>query len=145
MLPFLGLPGPQVVDGAVEVARHPEHGGIERQAMRVPERTARKRERIADPQSIDFRLTLSQAPDRTDDDPRLVEPADKSAAHITRTADEQGEFHVDDTGIELTGLLKNRSWTGRTKLERVNPARNAAGTRQQTLRCGVSRVSCDGA
>ncbi len=29
MLPLLGRQGPQVVDGGVEVARCPEHGGIE--------------------------------------------------------------------------------------------------------------------
>ncbi|WP_243710586.1 hypothetical protein [Micromonospora sp. KC213] len=38
--------------------------------------------------------------DRTDDDPRLVELADKLAAHRTRMADERGENYVDDTDIE---------------------------------------------
>ncbi|MCX5107192.1 MerR family transcriptional regulator [Streptomyces sp. NBC_00378] len=117
-----------------------------RSPERVPEWMARKREQIADPRVIDFYLTLSQALDRTDDDPRLVELADKLAAYITQMANEQGEFYVDDTGIEppfaelldtyvfdtlpparrLIALLTKRGWT---KLERVNPARGAAGTR----------------
>ncbi|MFF3780271.1 MerR family transcriptional regulator [Streptomyces sp. NPDC001933] len=120
-----------------------------RSPERVPEWMARKREQIADPQIIDFYLTLSQALDRTDDDPRLVELADKLAAYITQTASEQGEFYVDDTDIEppfaqlldthvfdtlppsrrLIELLTKRGWTGWTKLERVNPTRGAAGTR----------------
>ncbi|MFJ2591077.1 MerR family transcriptional regulator, partial [Streptomyces sp. NPDC087538] len=117
-----------------------------RSPERVPEWMASKREQIADPQITDFYLTLSQALDRTDDDPRLVELADKLAAYITQMASEQGEFYVDDTGIEppfaelldthafdtlpparrLIALLTKRGWT---KLERVNPARGAAGTR----------------
>ncbi|MDQ0955635.1 DNA-binding transcriptional MerR regulator [Streptomyces phaeochromogenes] len=121
-----------------------------RSPERVSEWMARKREQITDPQIIDFFLTLSQALDRSDDDLRLVELADKLAAYITQMADEQGEFYVDDTGIEspfaelldthvfdtlpparrLIELLKNRGWTGWTKLERVNPARGVAGTRQ---------------
>ncbi|MFE4336267.1 MerR family transcriptional regulator [Streptomyces sp. NPDC056831] len=120
-----------------------------RSPERVPEWMARKREQIADPQIIDFYLTLSQALDRTDDDPRLVELADKLAAYITQMASEQGEFYVDDTGIEppfaelldthvfdtlpptrrLIELLTKRGWTGWTKLERVNPTRGAAGAR----------------
>ncbi|MEU9879060.1 MerR family transcriptional regulator [Streptomyces phaeochromogenes] len=120
-----------------------------RSPERVPEWMARKREQITDPQIIDFYLTLSQALDRTDDDPRLVELADKLAAYITQMASEQGEFYVDDTGIEppfaelldthvfdtlpparrLIALLTKRGWTGWTKLERVNPTRGAAGTR----------------
>ncbi|WP_328847559.1 MerR family transcriptional regulator [Streptomyces sp. NBC_00258] len=121
-----------------------------RSPERVSEWMARKREQITDPQIIDFYLTLSQALDRSDDDLRLVELADKLATYITQVADEQGEFYVDDTGIEppfaelldthvfdtlpparrLIELLKNRGWTGWTKLERVNPARGMAGTRQ---------------
>ncbi|MFJ2377116.1 MerR family transcriptional regulator [Streptomyces sp. NPDC087769] len=116
---------------------------------RVPEWMARKREQITEPQIIDFYLTLSQALDRTDDDLRLVELADKLAAYITQLANEQGEFYVDDTGIEpsfaelldthvfdtlpptrrLIELLSKRGWTGWSKLERVNPTRGAAGTR----------------
>ncbi|MFD8530022.1 MerR family transcriptional regulator [Streptosporangium canum] len=108
---------------------------------RVSEWMARKREQIADPQLIDFYLILSQALDRTADDPRLVELADKLAAYITRLADEKGEDYVDDTDIEpplvtlmdtlafdtvpparrLIELLKKRGWTGWTKLERVDP------------------------
>ena len=107
---------------------------------RVPEWIARKREQIADPQLIDFYLTLGQALDRTDDDPRLLELADRMTAYITRMADEQGEDYVDDADIEppfvkmmdalafdtapparrLIELLKQRGWTGWTKLERVD-------------------------
>jgi DNA-binding transcriptional MerR regulator len=114
-----------------------------RSPERVSEWMARKQEQIADPQIIDFYLTLSQALDRSADDLRLVDLADKLAAYITQIADEQGEFYVDDTDIEplfaelldthvfdtlpparrLIELLKNRGWTGWTKLERVNPAR----------------------
>jgi DNA-binding transcriptional MerR regulator len=129
-------------DGWIPLAAHsPE---------RVPEWMARKQEQIADPQFIDFYLTLGQALDRTDDDPRLVELADKLAAYITQMADEQGEAYVDDVDIEppfaklmdtlafdtmpsarrLIDLLKKRGWTGWTKLQRVDPARGATGTRQ---------------
>ncbi|MFI7058214.1 MerR family transcriptional regulator, partial [Streptosporangium canum] len=109
---------------------------------RVPEWMARKREQIDDPRLIDFYLTLSRALDRTADDPRLVELADKLAAYITQLAEEKGEDYVDDTDIEpplvtlmdilafdtvpparrLIELLKKRGWTGWTKLERVDPA-----------------------
>ena len=122
-----------------------------RSPERVPEWAARKREQIADPQLIDFYLTLGQALDRTDDDPRLVELADTMAAYITQLADEQGEDYVDDADIEppfvelmdrlafdtapparrLIELLKKRGWTGWTKLERVAPRRGAAGARQE--------------
>ncbi|MGI5350080.1 MerR family transcriptional regulator [Streptomyces sp. CA-250714] len=129
-------------DGWIPLAAHsPE---------RVPEWVARKREQIADPQLVDFYLTLGQALDRTDDDPRLVELADKLAAYLSRMADEQGEDYVGDADIEppfaklmdtlafdtapparrLIELLKERGWTGWTKLERVGPARDAAGTGQ---------------
>ncbi|WP_433211450.1 MerR family transcriptional regulator [Microtetraspora malaysiensis] len=114
---------------------------------RVPEWMARKREQIADPQLIDFYLTLSQVLNRTADDPRLVELADELAAYITQLADEQGEDYVDDTDIEpplvklmdtlafdtvpparrLIELLKRRGWTGWTKLERVDPRGSRAG------------------
>ncbi|WP_328749538.1 MerR family transcriptional regulator [Streptomyces sp. NBC_00285] len=120
-----------------------------RSPERVPEWMARKREQIANPQIIDFYLTLGKALDGTDDDPRLVELADKLAAYITQMANAQGEFYVDDTGIEppfaelldthvfdtlpparrLIELLTKRGWTGWTKLERVNPTQGAAGTR----------------
>jgi DNA-binding transcriptional MerR regulator len=120
-----------------------------RSPERVPEWMARKREQLDDPQIIDFYLTLSRALDRTDDDPRLVELADKLAAYITQIANEQGDFYVDDTGIEppfaelldthvfdtlpparrLIELLTKRGWTGWTKLERADPTRGVAGTR----------------
>ncbi|MCI2423749.1 MerR family transcriptional regulator [Saccharopolyspora sp. K220] len=130
-------------DGWIPLAAHsPE---------RVPEWMARKREQIADPRLIDFYLTLGQALDRTDDDPRLVELADELAAYITQLADEQGEDYVDDADIEppfaklmdtlafdtapparrLIQLLKERGWTGWTKLERVDPTRGTTGTRHE--------------
>ncbi|AVT36292.1 MerR family transcriptional regulator [Plantactinospora sp. BB1] len=130
-------------DGWIPLAAHsPE---------RVPEWMARKREQIAAPQLIGFYLTLGQALDRTDDDPRLVELADKLAAYITQMADERGEDYVDDTHIEpplvklmdtlafdtvpparrLIELLKKRGWTGWTELKRVNPTPDAAGTWQE--------------
>ncbi|MGI3223121.1 MerR family transcriptional regulator [Streptomyces sp. GTA36] len=123
-------------DGWIPLAAHsPE---------RAPEWVARKREQLADPQLVDFYLTLGQALDRADDDPRLVELADKLAAYITRMADEQGEGYVGDADIEppfvklmdtlafdtapparrLIELLKERGWTGWTKLERVAPRRS---------------------
>jgi DNA-binding transcriptional MerR regulator len=106
---------------------------------RVPEWMARKREQIADPQLVDFYLTLGQTLDRTDDDPRLVELADELAAYITRMADERGEDYIGDVDVEapfvklmdtlaydaapparrLIELLKKRGWTGWTKLERA--------------------------
>lgn len=109
---------------------------------------ALKWEQVADPELIDFYLTLGQALDWTADDPRLVELADKLAAYITRTADERGD---DDADIEppfieladtlvfdaaplarrLIELLEKRGWTGWTKLERVDPARGAAGIRRE--------------
>ncbi|MFF9497926.1 MerR family transcriptional regulator [Streptomyces flaveolus] len=120
-----------------------------RSPERVPEWMARKREQLADSQVVDFYLTLSEALDYTDDDSRLEELADKLAAYITQMANEQGEFYVDDTGLEppfaelldthvfdtlpparrLIELLTKRGWTGWTKLERVNLARGLAGPR----------------
>ncbi|WP_369178426.1 ATP-binding cassette domain-containing protein [Streptomyces mutabilis] len=119
-----------------------------RSPERVPEWMARKLQQLADPQIVDFYVTLGEALDRPDDDPRLVELADKLAAYITQVADEQGEWYVDDTGIEspfaelrdthvfdtlpsarrLVELLSERGWTGWTKLERVNPPRGPAGS-----------------
>lgn len=122
-------------DGWIPLAAHlPEQ---------VPEWMARKREQLADPELIGFYRTLGEALDRTDDDPRLAELADKLAAYITQIADERGEAYVDDADIDppfaklldtlafttapparrLIELLRERGWTGWTKLERVNPAR----------------------
>lgn len=106
---------------------------------RVPGWAARKREQVADPPLLDFYLTLGRALDRADDDPALVEPADRLADHITRMADEQGGHRAGDTGVgppfaelmdalafdtapparRLVALLRTRGWTGWTKLERV--------------------------
>jgi DNA-binding transcriptional MerR regulator len=128
-------------DGWIPLAAHsPE---------RVPEWTARKREQITDAHLIDFYLTLGQALDWTDDDPRLVELADQLAAHLTQMADEHGEDYVDDTDIEpplvrlmdtlafntapparrLIELLRVRGWTGWTKLERLDRTPGPTGTR----------------
>lgn len=116
---------------------------------RVPEWMARKREQIADPQLIDFYLVLGRALGRTADDPRLADLADDLAGYLTRMADERGEDYVDDTGIEpplvelmdrlafdtvpparrLIELLRERGWSGWTRLERVDPARSAAPRR----------------
>jgi DNA-binding transcriptional MerR regulator len=113
---------------------------------RVPEWVARKRQQLADPQLVDFYLTLGQALDRTDDDPRLAGLADKLADYLSRIADEQGEDYVDDADIEppfvklmdalafdtapparrLIELLKERGWSGWTKVKRVGPPREAA-------------------
>ncbi|AEM82464.1 MerR family transcriptional regulator [Streptomyces violaceusniger] len=118
-------------DGWIPLAAHaPE---------RVPEWMARKREQIADPRFIAFYRTLGQALDRTDDDPRLVELADQLAAYLTQMAEERGADYIDDADIapplakvmdtlafdtmpsarRLIELLKQRGWTGWTKLERV--------------------------
>ncbi|MEV6325947.1 MerR family transcriptional regulator [Nocardia sp. NPDC051787] len=113
------------------VARSPE---------RVPDWITRKRKQIADPQLIDFYLTLGQAMDRTDDR-NLAELADKMASYVKQIADEQGEDCLNDPDIEpplvelldtlafdswpparrLTELLKQRGWSGWTKLERTDP------------------------
>ncbi|MEU9591653.1 MerR family transcriptional regulator [Streptomyces sp. NPDC048193] len=126
---------------------------------RVPEWMARKREQIADPQLIGFYLTLGQALDRTDSDPRLVELADELAAYLTHMADEQGEEHIDDTDIEpplvelmdilafntvpparrLIELLEERGWTGWTRLERVDSPGDVGGTRQEGTAAQPSR------
>lgn len=120
-------------DGWIPLAAHsPE---------RVSEWVARKREQLADQRLVDLYRTLGQALDRTDDDPRLVELADTLAVYITQMADERGEDYVDDADIEppfvqlmdalafdtapparrLIELLRERGWTGWTKLERVAP------------------------
>ncbi|MFI6775730.1 MerR family transcriptional regulator [Nocardia sp. NPDC050412] len=127
-------------DGWIPLAAHsPE---------RVPEWVARKREQLAAPQLIDFYLTLGQALDWSDHDPRLIELADNTAAYLTQLADKQGEEHIGDVDIEpplamlldtlaldtapparrLIELLTKRGWTGWTKLERVDREQRAAAT-----------------
>jgi DNA-binding transcriptional MerR regulator len=116
---------------------------VARSLERVPELMARKREQINHPQLIDFYLTMGQILDRVDDDPMLIELVDKMAVYLTGLADEQGEDYVSG-GIEpslvdlldtlafdaapqarrLIELLTKRGWTGWTKLERVDPARD---------------------
>ncbi|WP_433664048.1 MerR family transcriptional regulator [Nocardia sp. CA-128927] len=107
---------------------------------RVPELMARKREQITHPPLIDFYRTLSQALDRTDNDPMLTELVDKVADYLTQLADDQGEDYVggaiepslvdllDTLALDtapptrrLIELLNKRGWTGWTKLERVAP------------------------
>ncbi|WP_275561254.1 MerR family transcriptional regulator [Streptomyces sp. 5-6(2022)] len=126
-------------DGWIPLAAHaPE---------RVPEWMARKREQIADPRFIGFYRTLGRALDRADDDPRLDGLADELAAYLTGMAEERGEDYIDDVDIEpplvrvmdtlafetmpsarrLIELLRQRGWTGWTKVGRVD--RGAAGTR----------------
>ncbi|MET9814201.1 MerR family transcriptional regulator [Streptomyces sp. NPDC006355] len=114
-------------------------------AARFPERVGewivRKQEQLADPEFVDFYLALGEALDRGDDDPRLVELADRVAAYITRLAEERGEEYVGDAGVEpalaalmdtlafdtvssarrLIELLEQRGWAGWTRLERVEP------------------------
>ncbi|GAA4935396.1 DNA-binding transcriptional MerR regulator [Nonomuraea thailandensis] len=125
-------------DGWIPLAAHsPE---------RVPEWMARKREQLADPRLVDFYRTLGQALDRSDHDPRLVGLADELAAYLTRMAEERGEDYVDDTDLDsslaklmdtlafdtvpparrLIELLRQRGWTGWSKLERVAASRGAA-------------------
>jgi DNA-binding transcriptional MerR regulator len=122
-------------DGWIPLAAHsPE---------RVREWMARKREQIADPRLVDFYRVLGQALDRPGDDPQLVELADRLAAYITEMAEEQGEDYVGDADLappfatlmdtlafdtapparRLIELLRERGWTGWTRLERVHPAR----------------------
>jgi DNA-binding transcriptional MerR regulator len=116
------------------VARSPE---------RVSEWIARKWEQIADPQLIDFYLTLGEALDRPDDR-SLAELADKMASYITRLADTRGEHYLNTSDIEpplvelldtlafdtwpparrLTELLRQRGWTGWTELRHMDPARD---------------------
>ncbi|WP_194827342.1 MerR family transcriptional regulator [Nocardia sp. XZ_19_231] len=112
---------------------------------RVPELMARKRAQIAHPQLVDFYLTLGQALDRTDNDPMLIELVDNMAAYLTQLADEQGEDYVgggfEPSLVELLDalafdaarptrrlieLLKQRGWTGWTKLERVDSRRSGS-------------------
>ncbi|MGW4958863.1 MerR family transcriptional regulator [Nonomuraea sp. NPDC004186] len=120
-------------DGWIPLAAH--------SPARVAEWVARKREQLADPQLVDFYLTLGRALDWSAGDPRLAELADELAAYITRMAEEQGEDYVDVAGVEppfvqlmddlafdsapparrLIELLKERGWTGWTRLERVDP------------------------
>ncbi|MFF7650528.1 MerR family transcriptional regulator [Streptomyces sp. NPDC007983] len=110
-----------------------------RSPERVPEWMARKRAQIADPRFIGFYRTLSQALDHTADDPRLTDLADGLAGYFTQLADERGEHYVDDADLEpplvalmdtlaydtvpparrLIELLRERGWTGWTKLKRV--------------------------
>ncbi|MBB5917271.1 DNA-binding transcriptional MerR regulator [Nocardia transvalensis] len=112
-----------------------------RAPQRVPEWVARKHRQLADPQLLDFYLTLGRALDRTDDDPALVTLADTLSAYLTRLADEYGDAYLGETGLEppfatlldalafdaapparrLMELLGERGWGGWTALRRVSP------------------------
>ncbi|MEU0389369.1 MerR family transcriptional regulator [Streptomyces chartreusis] len=113
---------------------------------RVAEWVARKQERIADPEFVAFYLDLGEALDRSDDDPRLVELADRVADYLTTLADERGDEYLGDpAGVEpalaelmdrlvfdtvpstrrLIELLEQRGWAGWTTLRRADPARTA--------------------
>lgn len=118
-------------DGWIPLAAHaPE---------RIAEWMSRKRDQLAEPQLAEFYLALGQVLDWTEDDPRLVELADRMAAYLTRLVDERGEDYVGDVDIEpsfaelldsltldtgpavrrLIALLRQRGWSGWTKLERA--------------------------
>lgn len=108
---------------------------------RVPELVARKLQQLADPQLVDFYRTLGRALDGTAGDARLVELADELATYLTHLADEQGDHYVGAADLDpsltdlmdalafdtapparrLIELLKERGWTGWTRLERVAP------------------------
>jgi DNA-binding transcriptional MerR regulator len=106
---------------------------------RVAEWIARKQERIGDPEFTGFYLDLSEALERGDDDPSLVELADRVAVYLTELADERGEEYlggpagIEPTFVELMDtlafdtvpsarrlieLLKQRGWDGWTALRR---------------------------
>lgn len=95
----------------------------------------------ADPGLVDFYRTLGRALDRDEDDPGLVELADRMPAYLTRLADERGEDYLGDDDLgpplatlsdalafdtapaarRLAELLARRGWRGWTRLERVAP------------------------
>ncbi|MFE0422411.1 MerR family transcriptional regulator [Streptomyces sp. NPDC058953] len=124
---------------------------VARAPQRIPRLVARKRAQLDEPRVRDFYLTLGRALDRADDDPSLVRLADELADYLTRTADERGEEYVDDADIEppvaalmdtlafdtapparrLAGLLRERGWSGWTRLERVAPVRSRPGPSPQ--------------
>lgn len=121
-----------------------------RSPERVRELMARKREQIAHPQLIHFYLTLSQALDRTDNEPMLIELVDNMASYLTQLACEQGAdyiggdiepslvelldtlaFDTAPSARRLIELLNERGWTGWTKLTRVDSGPGTAETRQE--------------
>jgi len=108
---------------------------------RVPEWLARKRSQLDDSQLLDFYRTLGHALDWAPDDPRLTVLADDLAAYLARLTAERGEDYVADVdlapplaelmdklafeaappGRRLIELLRERGWTGWTRLEPVDP------------------------
>lgn len=112
---------------------------------RIAEWLARKQIQLDAPEFLDFYLTLGRALDVTDDQ-GLVESADEMAGYLARIADTQGPAHVDDLDIapglaelldafafaaapparRLVELLRERGWTGWTKVGRVDPPAHPA-------------------
>ncbi|MFF3226842.1 MerR family transcriptional regulator [Nocardia suismassiliense] len=109
---------------------------------RIPEFMARKQSQLVDSPLIDFYLTLSRALDQTDNDPILIDLVDTISTYLTQLADQHGDEYVGgnidpslatlldtlarDTATSihrLIELLRERGWTGWTKLERVDPPR----------------------
>ncbi|BCJ37728.1 hypothetical protein Athai_52310 [Actinocatenispora thailandica] len=109
---------------------------------RVPDWIAGKSEQLADPRFVGFYRTLGRALDQPADAP-LAALADELADHLGQL----GEGYVDDLGVEptmvrlmdalafdtvpaarrLIALLRQRGWTGWTRLEQRDPP--AAGHR----------------
>ncbi|GAB2552445.1 MerR family transcriptional regulator [Nocardia heshunensis] len=117
---------------------------------RIPELMARKREQLAHPPLMNFYLALGRALDRGDNDPMLTELVDDMADYLTRLAEENGEEYVGgdiepslaellDTLAfasappvrRLNELLRQRGWTGWTRLERVDGSIGRAQAREQ--------------
>lgn len=110
---------------------------------RASEWITRKWEQLADPQLIDFYLTLGEALDRPDDR-SLAELADKMVAYITQIVDTRGEHYLNTSDIEpplvelldtlafetwpptrrLAELLAERGWSGWTDLRQMDPPRD---------------------
>ncbi|MEU1955337.1 MerR family transcriptional regulator [Nocardia rhamnosiphila] len=110
---------------------------------RASEWITRKWEQLADPQLIDFYLTLGEALDRPDDR-SLAELADKMVAYITQIVDTRGEHYLNTSDIEpplvelldtlafetwpparrLAELLAERGWSGWTELRQMDPPRD---------------------
>ncbi|MFJ3508478.1 MerR family transcriptional regulator [Streptomyces luteogriseus] len=107
---------------------------------RVAEWIGRKQEQLTGPEFTGFYLDLSEALERSDDDPSLVELADRLAAYLTKLADERGEeylggpaavepalaelmdtlaFDTVPSARRLIKLLKERGWDGWTALRRA--------------------------
>ncbi|GAB2659969.1 MerR family transcriptional regulator [Nocardia goodfellowii] len=120
-------------DGWIPLAAHaPE---------RIPEWIARKRDQITHPPLIDFYRTLGRVIDHPEDGRTLGDLADRIADYLSRLADERGDdylggdiepslVHLPDAlavgtwpaAHRFLELLRQRGWTGWTRIERVDPA-----------------------